>query len=121
MPEPLDQPVPTVPEVLRRLQDAAKMLGASSTLDPEVRRSLADLLAELSRALEQPDAPPAEVSRLADGAAQLAEALHHKHDSSLLAAARTRVADLMADAEAHAPVTVGVVQRLIDAIAGLGI
>jgi hypothetical protein len=121
MPEPLDQSVPTVPEVRRRLQDAAAMLGASSTLDHQLRRTLADLLSELSRALEQPDAPPAEVSRLADGAAQLAEALHHKPESGLLAAARHRVADLMSDAEAHAPVTVGVVQRLIDAIAGLGI
>jgi hypothetical protein len=121
MPDPLDQPVPTVPEVRRRLQDAATMLGASSTLDPQLRKTIADLLAELSRALEQPDAPPAEVSRLADGAAQLAETLHHRQDSGLLSAARDRVNDLMTDAEAHAPVTVGVVQRLIDAIAGIGI
>ena len=119
--DPLEPSVPAIPEVRRRLSDAAGLLRQSPSLDPALRQTLTDLLDELNRALERSDAAPAEVARLADGTAHLAEALHHKHDSGVLAAARDRVNDLMTDAEAHAPVTVGVVQRLIDAIAGIGI
>lgn len=116
-----DAGVPSVPEVRARLHDAAAMIRGSSSLDPALRDTLTELLEELRRALEQPSAPPDEVSRLADSAAHLAEALHAEHDRGLVANARGRLERLMLQAESHAPTTVGLAQRLIDAIANLGI
>jgi hypothetical protein len=97
------------------------MLRDSAALDPVVEGALAELLDELGRALEAPDAPPAEVARLAEGAAHLAESLHHQHDRGLLKRARDRLRGLISQAEAHAPTAVGLARRLIDALANIGI
>jgi hypothetical protein len=97
------------------------MLRDSTALDPEARRALADLLDEMGRALESPDAPPAEVARLADGAARLAESLRHGHDRGLSEKARDRLEGLILQAAARAPTAVGLARRLIDALANLGI
>ncbi len=60
---------PSVPEVRKRLHDVAQMLRESRPIDPEVHRALAELLDELSAALAAPDAPPAEVAKLAETSA----------------------------------------------------
>jgi hypothetical protein len=113
--------VPAVAEVRTRLHDTAGLVRDSANLDPEVRTALSELLDELGRALESPEAPPAEVARLAQDAAHLADALHHGHDSGLLESARQRLEGLMLQAESRAPNAVGVTRRLIDALANLGI
>jgi ABC-type transporter Mla subunit MlaD len=112
---------PTVPEVRARLEAAAQMLGESTAVDPAVRSSLGELLSELSRALEAANATPAEVARLADGAARLAEALHHRHDRGLLEASRDRLEGLVRQAEARAPLVVRLARNVIEALADLGI
>ena len=112
---------PSVPEVRSRLQAAAQMLGESTVVEPAVRTALTQLLEELSRALEAPAAPPGEVARLADGAARLADALHHRHDQGLLEASRDRLGDLALQAETRAPTIVHLAQDVIDALANLGI
>ena len=121
MPDTPESRTPSVPEVRARLQDAARMLRESAALCPDVQGALAELLDELGRALEAPDAPPAEVARLAEGTAHLAEALHRGHDRGLLERARDRLEGLVLQAEARAPTTVGLAERVIDALANIGI
>ncbi len=121
MPDTPGPATPSVTEVRTRLHDAARLVRDSDSLDPDVRRSLAELMDELGRALEAPDAPPAEVARLAEGAAHLAESLHRGHDRGLPEGTRGRLEQLVLDAEARAPVAVGLARRLIDALANLGI
>jgi hypothetical protein len=119
-----DNPQPgtqSVSDVRTRLHDAATMLRESASLDAEARRTLAELLDELGRALESTAAPPSEMTRLAEGAAHLAESLHQGHDEGLLQKTRDRLEGLMLQAEARAPTAVGLTRRLIDALANLGI
>lgn len=107
--------------VRSRLLEAAGMVRDSDTLDPTIRQSLFELLDELSRALESPEAPPAELARLAEGAAHLAESLHQGHSHSLLRTARDRLSSLLVQAETRAPTAVGMARRLMDGLADLGI
>lgn len=116
-----DTNVPSVPEVRARLHETATLLQNASGLDAGLRQTLTELLQELGTALAQPAAPPAEVARLAESVAHLADALHARHDQGLVAGARDRLERFMVQAESHAPTAVGLAQRLIDAIANLGI
>ena len=119
-----DQPetgAPSVPEVRARLNEVAKMLREAQTLDPQVQRSLAELLDELSTALEAPNTPPAEVARLAETTTHLAASLHQPHDRGLLERARDRFEGAMIEAEVHAPIAVGLARSLLDALANIGI
>ena len=121
MPDTPEPGTPSVPEVRTRLRDAARMLRESASLGPDVRSALAEFMDELGRALEAPEAPPAELARLAEGTAHLAESLHHGHDRRLVATARERLEALALQAEARAPTAVGLARRLVDALAGAGI
>jgi hypothetical protein len=121
MPDTPEPTSPAVPEVRARLAEATRALRESESLDPEARDALAGLLDELGRVLESPAAPPAEVARVADGAAHLAEALHRSQDRGILEAARDRLERLAVQAQTRAPVAVGVARRLIDALAEWGI
>lgn len=112
---------PSVPEVRARLHDVAKMLRESQTLDPQVQSSLAELLDELSTALEAPSAPPAEVARLADTTTHLAASLQQPHDRGLLERARNSFEGAIIEAEVHAPIAVGLARGLLDALANIGI
>jgi hypothetical protein len=107
--------------VRSRLQDAAGMVRNSDSLDPEVRQSLSELLDELGHTLETTEVPPAEIQRLAEGAAHLAESLHQRHDHGILRNARDRLDGLLLQAETRAPTAVGLARRVIDGLADLGI
>ncbi len=111
MTEPATQKtgVRSVPEVRTRLRAAA------------VQSALTDLLEELGRALEAPEAPPAEVACLAEGAAHQSVALHRGQDVGLAEKARHRLEGLVLRAEARAPAAAGLARRLIDTLASLGI
>lgn len=121
MPNSSESGKPSVAEVRKRLHDVAQMLRESSSLDPEVHRALAELLDELSTALEAPTAPPEEVARLAETAAHLADSLQRQHDRGLLEKARDRLREAMLEAETHAPIAVGLARSLTQALANIGI
>ena len=108
-------------EVQARLHDVARMLQASTSLDPEARQVLAELVDKLGTTLQASNAPPAEVARLAASAAHLAEALHHQRDQGLLGKARDRLGAAVMQAEAEAPVAAGLARRLLDVLANIGI
>lgn len=112
---------PSVAEVRKRLHDVAQMLRESRPIDPAVHRALAELLDELSTALAAPNAPPAEVAKLADSTAYLAQSLHEQHDRGILERAREGVGVAMMQAEGHAPIAVGLARSLLDALANIGI
>jgi hypothetical protein len=112
---------PPVPEIEARLHEVARLLRESSSLDPDSRGVLAELIDELGQALRSSQPAPAEVAQLAGTTAQLAEALHRRHDSSWLAQVRDRFEEAAARAEVRAPVAVGLARRLLDALANIGI
>jgi hypothetical protein len=112
---------PSVPELKARLHALAQKLRQSGRVDPESQRALAELVDELSASLGSADVPPAEVAQLAESTAQLAETLHRRHDAGVLAGARDRLQEAAVEAEAHAPLAVGLARRLLDALANIGI
>jgi hypothetical protein len=122
MPDVPQSSPPDPSEIRSRLRDAAKTVRDSQSLDPQVRAAVTDLLDELGRALDAPGSAPAEVAHLAESAAHLAETLHHAgNDRGLLERARDRLGEVVARAESRAPVAAGLVERLIDALAAMGI
>jgi len=111
------QPLPTDPAP--RLRQLAELLRDADHLPPEALQTLADLLEELSTSV----APGGATSErhLAESVAHLVEALHQRHDTGFLAGARRRLEEAAVKAEAEAPVATGIVRRLIDTLANLGI
>jgi hypothetical protein len=114
-----EQP-PSIPDVRAKLQELTALLRDAEHLEPDTQEELADLLDELSRALD-PAVSSVEGTRLAANAARLVQALHDQQDHTLLTAARERLRQAAIRAEAQAPMVTGIVRRLIDALSNLGI
>jgi hypothetical protein len=110
-----------VPAIQERLHDVARILRQTGSIDADSKRALAELVDELSKALATAHVAPAEVTHLAESTAQLAESLHHQHESGLLGTARDRLQAAVNGAETRAPLIVGLARRLLDALANLGI
>lgn len=115
---------PTTPAVAidarTRLLELADLLRGARHLGDGDRRELADLVAELAGTID-PAAPSPQAAHLADAAAHLVRALHERHDAGPIAAARRRLEEATALAEAKAPVATGLARRLIDTLADIGI
>jgi hypothetical protein len=109
------------PEILADLHQVAGLLRQAQHLGPEEQQILAEVVDELARALESPQAPAPELMRLADSTTHLLQALHERHDTGLLASARMRVEEALERAEVRAPFVVGLVRRLVDMLAATGI
>jgi hypothetical protein len=104
-----------------KLRELADALRRADHLGPEAQGSLADLVDELSRALPAASLPAADAAHLKESAAHLARAVHDQHDTSLLTGARERLEHAAYRAEASAPFLAGILRRLIDTLANLGI
>lgn len=119
MPEtPTPQPGPSVPH---RLHELAQLLRSAEHLDPAAQKALADLVDELSGAL-QPDAiSSAETAHLAESTRQLLESLHRSGDPGHRDSLKHRLEAAIVRAEAEAPLATGLARRLIDTLANLGI
>ena len=89
-----------------RLLELAGLLRPARHLSDDDRRELGDLVAELAATID-PAAPSPQAAHLAEAAAHLAQALHEHHGAGPLAAARCRLEDATALAEARAPVATG--------------
>jgi len=109
------------PEVQASLLAVSNLLREPHHLGPDAQRTLADLIDELGRALTSSQASPEELRHLADSTAKLVEAVHHRRDEGVLAAARDRLEEAVIGAEARAPVVAGIARRLLDALSNLGI
>ncbi len=112
---------PSTSDASARLRQLADLLRAAPHLGPEMQASLADLMEELSNSLGPAPALSDKQAHLADSAAHLADALRQQKDAGLLAHAKKRLEEAAIRTEGEAPVATGVVQRLIDTLANLGI
>jgi hypothetical protein len=121
MPDRLEPDAGSTAAVQMRIHEVAKLLRDSRSMSPEVQAALAELLDSLSTALKEPNSPPAEVTHLAESAAHLADALHRQHDEGFIARAGERLRLAMLQADEHAPTAVGLAQRVVDALANIGI
>jgi hypothetical protein len=81
---------------------------------------VADLVAELAACADLNHSTES-ARHLAQSSDELARAIHDPEDAGVLTAARLRLEEAAARAETEAPVATGVVRRLIDALAGIGI
>jgi hypothetical protein len=111
---------PPVPEIQARLREVAGLLRESPSIDPESRQALAGLIDELSTALGSAPAASAEVTHLGETTAHLVESLH-RHEQGPLGQLRDRLERAVLAAEARAPFAAGLVRRMLDALADMGI
>ena len=108
------------PAVVDHIEELARRLREAKHLDPQARTEVADLLRNLVEALDQPEPSP-QANELAQSTAELVKAVKDRHDPGLIEAARDRLEEAVARAEAKAPVATDIVLQLIDVLAGLGI
>jgi hypothetical protein len=112
-------PVPA--DLLARLEDVAAQLRGAQALDDESRHAVAELLTEMTKALQTSPPPSTEVTHLAECTTHLAESLRQQRDRGMLGKARDRLEKAIENAESQAPVTVGLARQFVDILAGLGI
>jgi hypothetical protein len=108
------------PSMESNTEELARRLGGFEHLEPEARATLAGLLRKLAAELEHAQ-PSAHKEQLAEGASQLVRSVKIQHEPRLVAAARERLEEAVARAEAKAPVATELVLQLIDILARLGI
>jgi predicted transcriptional regulator len=111
----------TVADVLARLREIARLLREVPHLDPNTQQMLADLVEELSKTLEAQTLPAQEATHLADCAAHLMQSVQEKKEKHVIADARTRLEKAIVGVETRSPILSGLFERLVDALAGLGI
>jgi len=104
-----------------RLHDVARLLRGSDSLDAESRRTLAELVDELSKALRSTSVPAVEVARLAETTTHLAEALHRRHDRERVRTVRDRLDEAVVSTGLRHPLVAGIARRLLDTLANIGI
>jgi hypothetical protein len=111
----------SVAQLRAHLHTIASLLREVPHLGPDAQRLLAELVAELSDALDAETVPAADLAHLADTAAQLVRAAHRGEEQGLLGAAREKLEGAAAAVEADAPMIAGLTRRLIEALSNLGI
>jgi hypothetical protein len=102
------------------IEELARHLRKAEHLEPETRAKAADLLRELAEALDRPE-PSAQEEHLARSTAQLVRAVHEQQSPRNLTKSRSRLAEAVTRAESKAPLVAGIVMRLADVLAGIGI
>jgi hypothetical protein len=107
--------------VRRHLQELAQVLRRAHHLDPDARQQLIDLVGALSRDLNVDTLAPADKARVAESLADLLRAVREQEAVGPLRATRERLEAAVIEAEAEAPVAAGVVRRLLDTLANIGI
>jgi hypothetical protein len=107
--------------VQTRLRELARVLRHADHLGPDAQQSLADLVDELSNALTTASLPAGDSAHLAESATHLARAVQEGDDTSLWTAAQERLEQAALKAEASAPLPAGILRRILDALANLGI
>lgn len=121
MPDPTPAGPPADSSIPARLHELARLLRASSHLDPQAQTELANLIDELRQVLPNAALSSVDQSHLAESAAHLVQALHQRQDAGFLQAAKHRLEDAGLRAETEAPLAAGIVRRLIETLANLGI
>lgn len=114
-------PIPTdCAPVQQELHEIANLLRQGKRLQPVVRDEIAALLEELGRAVMSSAVPTPEVLHLARSASLVGQHLHEP-DHGQYGSLRARLDESLQKAAAQAPAVVGIVRRLLDALADIGI
>ena len=108
-------------EVQAHLHAISQLLRDAHRLGSEEQALLADLVDELSNALESPEVSNAELAQLSGGTAHLVQAVHENHEPSMLEAARDRLEGAVVAIESKAPTLAGLTRRLAEMLSNLGI
>jgi hypothetical protein len=108
-------------DILGKLHTVAQLLREANHLGPEEQQIVAELVDGVAKALEAPETPLPELTRLAESTVHVLEAVHQRRDQGLLAAARLRVEESLDNAEARFPFLVGLVRHLMEVLAASGI
>jgi hypothetical protein len=111
---------PPVSEVQASLHVIARVLRTAAHLSTETRLALAEVLEELADTLG-PTVPLNTVPPLIESTTHLLKALQQPQETGVLASARERLDEAVVRAEVQAPVLTGVIRRLLDALAQIGI
>jgi uncharacterized protein DUF4404 len=111
----------TPADVLARLREFAGLLREGQHLDPRSQQLLADLVEELSKTLEEKTLPDQEAAHLAECTAHLMQSVHQQEEKQVVAEAGQRLQKAIVAVETRSPVLSGLVEKLVDALAGLGI
>jgi hypothetical protein len=106
--------------IVNDIEEIASRLRETEHLEPDARAQAADLLDKLAEEIDQAE-PSAHKEHLAQTTADLMRAVKDQHDPGVIVAARERLEEAVAKAEAHAPLATDVVLELIDLLARLGI
>src|SRR6516225_4285136 len=101
------QRTPSTAEVREHLHTIARLLRAVPHLGPEAQQQLAELVDELSRALEGETVPLAELTHLADHVEQLVKATREGEETGPIGKVRDRLEAAVATVEAKAPLLAG--------------
>ena len=112
---------PSPQEAQQKLEQVAALLRSADHLEPQAQREIADLLEELAKVLGRSTPATPEAAHLAETTANVARAVHEQHQGGLLDSATRRLEEAALRAQAQAPLAVGIVRRLLAALADLGI
>jgi hypothetical protein len=116
-----DQP-PTTAQLQASLHSVAEHLQGVDHLSPESKEAVAELLDEIGKLLDPAGVPSPETANLAASAAGMVHALKEKKENhTLLQTAKDRLEDAAMRAETEAPLVTGLVERLIETLANIGI
>lgn len=118
-----DQPAntPSLAEVRTLLHTIAELLRHARHLGPEAQALVADLIDELSVALESPAVPNEEIAKLTECATHLVQAVSEKREAGMLAAANERLERAAVAVETGAPGLANLTRRLAEMLSNLGI
>src|SRR5438105_2600606 len=108
MSDPINPRPPVGAEVRTHLHTIAQLLREVPHLGPDAQRLLAELVAELSDALDAETVPAAELAHIADTAAQLVRAAQRGEEHGFLSRTRDKLENAAATVEADAPMLAGI-------------
>lgn len=112
---------PSLAEFRKLLRTIADLLRHARHLGPEAQALLADLIDELSVALESPQVPNEEIARLTECASQLMRAVSEKQEPSVLESAEESLERAAVSMETKAPALANLTRRLAEMLSNLGI
>jgi hypothetical protein len=120
MSDPINPQAAAAVQLREHLHTIARLLREVPHLGPEAQGLLAELVAELSDAMEAETVPATDLAHLADTASQLVQAAH-REDPGFLGKAQEKLEGAAAALEADSPMLAGLTRRLVEALSNLGI
>ena len=111
----------SVSQTQANLRTIAASLREAGHLEPETQNKLASLLEELGTEIGTSGSVSPNTTHLAAAVSEMARSLHEQHPKGVVETARNRLKDAAVRAEIDAPVASGVVYRIIDLLASMGI